>query len=145
MIVYRKLTRDDLPSLLRLYAQLENGVLPELQEAQAVWDEIESRGIVYFGALDGGRVVATCFICVVPNLTHNGRPGGLIENVVTEKGYRRKGLGRGVIQMAIDYAREKGCYKVFLQSGASRTDAHQFYRAVGFDGESKCAFQISFP
>ena len=37
-------------------------------------------------------------------------------------------------------ARKNNCYKVILQSASFRKEAHQFYKNLGFDGESKKAF-----
>jgi len=49
---------------------------------------------------------------------------------------------RNIIKNAIKYAKEQNCYKILLQSGDKRTDAHGFYESIGFDGESKRAFEI---
>ena len=46
------------------------------------------------------------------------------------------------MENAIQYAREQNCYKVLLQSGSKRTDAYGFYESIGFDGESKRAFEM---
>jgi ATP-dependent Clp protease protease subunit len=47
-----------------------------------------------------------------------------------------------VMDMAIAFAKAHRCYKVILQSGVSRTGAHQFYQRKGFDGASKKAFEM---
>ena len=52
------------------------------------------------------------------------------------------GLASKVIDMAVAYAKEKNCYKVVLQSGNSRVDAHRFYENKGLDGTSKKAFDM---
>jgi len=48
------------------------------------------------------------------------------------------------MNIAIEYAKEQGRYKVTLQSGIKREEAHRFYESVGFDGNSKRAFEIKF-
>ena len=47
-----------------------------------------------------------------------------------------------MIGMAVGFAKERHCYKVILQSGKARTEAHRFYERIGFDGESKKAFDM---
>lgn len=64
----------------------------------------------------------------------------IVENVVTDKDYRGQGLGRKVMERAIEFARQKNCYKVILESASFRKEAHQFYKNLGFDGEAKKAF-----
>ncbi len=144
MIEYREALREDLPSILELYKQL-NPLDGETENAEAIWAGIRSDGkIRYFVASDGGRAVAACFICIIPNLSRGGRPIAFIENVVTDAGHRRMGLGRKVMEMAVSFARKNGCYKAVLQSGNKRTEAHAFYEAIGFDGTSKKAFEMRF-
>lgn len=101
--------------------------------------------IKYFGAVDaanGDRVVSTCFTMIIPNLTAHGRSICFLENVVTDSAYRKQGLARKVIEMAIEDAKSHNCYKVILQSNCKRTEAHKFYENLGFDGNLKKAFDL---
>jgi GNAT superfamily N-acetyltransferase len=93
-------------------------------------------------AKDNGNIIESCFICIIPNLSRNGKSIGFIEHVVTDKNYRRKGIGKILMEMAIKYTKENNCYKVILQSGIKRTEAHRFYENLGFNGESKKAFDL---
>ena len=38
---------------------------------------------------------------------------------------------------------DAGCYKIQLASGFKRGPAHDFYRALGFDGDRKRAFVLT--
>lgn len=141
---FRKLTVSDLPSLLELYRQLdENDEQCSFEQNKRAWDEIEENSnIQYFGAIDDGKVVSTCYAVYIPNLTRGSRGICFIENVVTDKEYRKRGLASKVIDMAIAFAKEHHCYKAILQSGTSRTEAHRFYENKGFNGTSKKAFDM---
>jgi ribosomal protein S18 acetylase RimI-like enzyme len=141
---FRRLTEQDLKSLLILYKQLQPDDDPSsMEDSKIVWQEIENNpDIRYFGAVENGKVISTCYAVYIPNLTRNNRGICYIENVVTDKDYRNMGLASKVIDMAISYAKEKGCYKVILQSGSSRENAHRFYENKGFDGNSKKAFDM---
>lgn len=140
----RRLKKEDLPALLRLYRQLDaSDAALSREAAEAVWEQIGAQdNIVYIGAVEAGEVVSACYIAIIPNLTRGGRSIGFVENVVTDAAYRRRGLARQVLQEAIRIAREKGCYKVMLQSGAGRTQAHALYESLGFDGQAKRAFDL---
>lgn len=146
-IQFRQLTEKDLPSLLELYIQLDkNNKDLTSQDSMAVWKEISKNpNIKYFGAIDrdnGDKVVSTCFTMIIPNLTANGRSICFLENVVTDASYRKQGLARKVIEMAIEDAKACNCYKVILQSNCKRTEAHRFYEKLGFDGNLKKAFDL---
>ena len=141
---FRKLDESDLDSLLKLYKQLDPDDDECLADSyESIWKEIDnSSNIQYFGAIDDGKVVSTCYAVYIPNLTRGGRGICFIENVVTDKAYRKLGLASRVIDMAIAFAKEHHCYKVILQSGKARTEAHQFYENKGFNGQSKKAFDM---
>ena len=141
---FRQLTASDLPSLLELYRQLDaDDDESTVEHSMKVWKEIEDDpDIRYFGAVDGGRVVSSCYAAYVPNLTRGNRGICFIENVITDKEYRRRGLASRVIDMAVAFAKERHCYKVILQSGIARTEAHRFYESMGFNGASKKAFDM---
>ena len=141
---FRTLTASDLESLLELYKQLNPANdAPSAEQSRIVWKEIEGNASIrYFGAVDGGRVVSTCYAVCIPNLTQGCRSICFVENVVTDQAYRGCGLASRVIDMAVDFAKEHHCYKVILQSGASRTEAHRFYEHKGFSGTTKKAFDM---
>ncbi|MCL2159820.1 MAG: GNAT family N-acetyltransferase [Oscillospiraceae bacterium] len=142
-IEYGTLDESELMDLLELYGQLNPGDCAiDESAAKNIWKAISAQNIKYFVAKKSGKIVASCYICIIPNLTRGARSIGFIENVITDEAHRKMGIGKKIMQNAIDYAREQNCYKVLLQSGARRTEAHGFYASLGFDGESKKAFEI---
>ena len=48
-------------------------------------------------------------------------------------GGRRRGVGRALMREVERRAREAGCYKLQLVSGARRSQAHLFYKAIGYN------------
>lgn len=73
---FRTLTKNDIPSLIDLYKQLDPiNESMQLEESQEIWKKIcENKSIKYFVAVDGDKVVATCWSCLMPNMTHHGLP-----------------------------------------------------------------------
>ncbi len=49
--------------------------------------------------------------------------------------FRRRGIGRMLLKRAEHWANEVGIHKIRLNSGASRKEAHLFYRAMGYNNE----------
>lgn len=49
--------------------------------------------------------------------------------------FRRRGVGRALIERAEEWARENGIMSVRLNSGITREEAHEFYRRAGYDEE----------
>lgn len=69
-----------------------------------------------------GVLVGSCFLAMIPNLTRGARPYGLIENVVTHAGYRKQGIGTGLLRRALKIAWGQDCYKVMLLIGLKREE-----------------------
>lgn len=66
----------------------------------------------------------------------------MIENVVTDADHRRTGLGRAVLDAALDQAWKADCYKVLLATGSRRESTLRFYEGVGFQRDTKTYFEI---
>ncbi|MCG8416252.1 MAG: GNAT family N-acetyltransferase [Pseudomonadales bacterium] len=139
----RELATEELPELIDLYKHLHesDSELPAEDEIKLIWNEIESNSsIKYFGVFISGRLVSSCTITVVPNLTRGCKPYALIENVVTHESFRRKGFGKAVLDAALKFAWERGCYKVMLMTGRLDEETFVFYESAGFDRHAKQAF-----
>jgi GNAT superfamily N-acetyltransferase len=140
--------KNDLNGILELLKQLgENNGSSENNDFEYlnnIWNKIENNNIKYFLAKDNCEIVGLCYICIIPNLTYNGKSIGYIENVIVDKNYRKKGIGKKIMEMAIEYAKANNCYKAVLQSGIKKVEAHKFYEKIGFNGESKKAYEIRF-
>jgi GNAT superfamily N-acetyltransferase len=139
----RELGESDLPALLRLYKHLHvaDEPSPDRASVEAVWRELLSTPrIRYFGAVVEGRLVSSCNLTVVPNLTRGCRPYGLIENVVTHAAHRSRGLGKAVLAHALAFSWSQGCYKVMLMTGRKDEGTFRFYESAGFDRHDKQAF-----
>lgn len=145
--VIRPATPEDLAGVLALYRQLNPGD-PALDVAGAapVWAAVLGSGLTTpFVAEIEGRLVSSCTLAIVPNLSRGARPYGVIENVVTDEGHRRSGLGRAVLEAALDKAWAANCYKVLLATGSRRESTLRFYEGVGFTRDAKTYFEIRRP
>lgn len=57
---------------------------------------------------------------------------GWIEDVVVDKDYRRKGIGKALMDACLYQAKKLGLKEVSLTSRSSRCAANQLYQAMGF-------------
>ncbi|SIO84664.1 Acetyltransferase [Nocardiopsis sp. JB363] len=84
-----------------------------------------------------GQIIGTLDLLVVANLTHDAQPWAVIDNLVVDPDTRFQGIGRALMEDALDRATRAGCYKVELLSHESRQGAHHFYRTLGFDDSAE--------
>lgn len=68
----------------------------------------------------------------IPGLGKGGAERVLLEAVRIRADVRGGGLGRTLMELAIERARARGCALVQLTSNKRRTDAHRFYAGLGF-------------
>ena len=138
----RPLGGEDTEAALSLYTALTLG--PKEVSAHAFHDVLGHPGTIIFGAEGAGTILGMATLHILPNVTWGGRPYGLLENVVTHPDHRHQGIGRAVLQGALDHAWTQNAYKVMLMTGQKR-GAKKFYEAVGFSSEDKHALVIRKP
>lgn len=133
---------EELPQLLALYRHLHpEGWLEDGPQAWQIWEAIENMpGYSIIVAEEGGELLSSCTLLLVPNLTHGGRPYGLIENVVTHPDHRNQGLASACLAFAKRLAQEQNCYKLMLMTGSKRESTLGFYRQAGYRSDQKTAF-----
>src|SRR5262245_30322625 len=133
----RKAVESDLPAVLRLYAQpgMDNGRVLTTDVATKILRRISAypEYAVYVATADNGSVVGTFALLVMDNLAHMGAPSAVVEDVCVDERLRGQGIGRAMMRFAMEFARQRGCYKLALSSNSARESAHAFYRSLGFE------------
>ena len=125
-----------------LYNELTVG--PPAQDDAGFRRVLAHEGSRIFGAFDGQMLAAMVTLHLLPNAVWEGRPYGLIENVVTRHSCQRRGFGRAAMQAALDAAQAARAHKVMLLTGQKR-DVVGFYEALGFTGQDKHGMVIRYP
>ena len=143
----RSIREEELVQLLALYEQLHpnDPPLPVDEYVEALWGQIVGDPRLYYvvGELDG-KLVSSCTLTVIPNLTRGARPYGLIENMVTHQEYRGRGFGTRLLRHALQVAWDRDCYKVMLLTGRKDEKVFRFYEGAGFQRGIKTGF-IAYP
>ncbi|OPJ59605.1 GNAT family N-acetyltransferase [Clostridium chromiireducens] len=138
----REIVNEDFNGLMELYTQLhDNPMTEKTSEIMELWNRIlkdkEHHIIV---AEEEGRIVSSCVCVIIPNFTHNQRPYAFIENVVTKKDYRNKGLATACLNYAKEIAIKEKCYKLMLLTGSKKESTLNFYEQAGYNKNDKTAF-----
>ena len=140
------LPEDRTQELFSLYDSYDrpSHLHPKEQKAREILTRIRAQdGEVIVAVTDNDRVAGTYAIYICQSMNRNGLPFAVVENVICGPEFRRQGIGKRLMDHAIAYAKGKGCYKVFLQTGAKRGENHAFYEACGFEN-TKRGYQVRF-
>ena len=138
---FREARVEDFESAVALYKDYGNPIpVAHGVDGLARWTAIVTHPgtTVHVAALDG-RLVAAATLHILPNMTYGGRPYAFIENVITARDQRGKGIGHQVMEKAIETAWAADVYKIMLLTGQDRADGavRRFYEKLGFSAEEK--------
>ena len=150
VMTIRRATLADVPVIVALMADDHNGAARE--DPSLPLDARYEHG---FAAIDtdlnqelvvaetAGRIVGTLQLTFIPGLSFRGALRGQIESVRIASDLRGHGLGKQLIDWAVDRCRARGCRFVQLTSQTNRTAAHRFYQRLGWD-QSHLGFKLHF-
>ena len=93
-------------------------------------------------AEEAGKPAGRAYLYVLFNELHK-EPYGLLEDVFVDEAFRGQGIGSKLLQMVIDEAKARGCYKLVADSRYSRPEVHAWYAASGFTDYGK-EFRMQF-
>ncbi len=137
----REINNEDYRQLMELYLHLHETDIPEYKAAAETWEKILSDGNYHIiVAEEDGKIVSSCTVVVVPNLTRGVRPYARVENVVTHADYRGRGLATACLDRAREIAAEAGCYNIALLTGSKSESTLKFYENAGYKRGEKTGF-----
>lgn len=141
-MLIRKANKADANDLKVLYFDCLTRFPPKEEQDMALWENLLEKfekddNMHLLVVQEDGKAVSSVQMAIVENLTHNVRPFAVIENVVTHAEYRNRGYASALLQRATEIAKERNCYKVFLETGSNRESTLNFYRNNGFAIDEK--------
>jgi len=113
---------------LRKASDLEEG------NAKLVLKKIRSNQnhVIMVADLDG-QIVGSITLLIEPKFIHQGGLVGHIEDVVVRSELQGKGVGEQLVNAALEYAKNHGCYKTILDCD---DNVKPFYEKIGFKRNS---------
>ena len=110
----RKANYEDVPDIVKLLAndvlgkQRECYQEPLPQQYYDAFTEINDDKNYLIVVEDNDKIIGTLQLTIITYLTYQGGKRGQIEGVRIDESYRGKGIGKQMIEWAIDKAREAG-------------------------------------
>lgn len=135
-VVVREAVESDLAAVLRTYANsgIDGNSSFDLEEAQKHFNRFRLYpSYRLFVALVEGEIAGAYSLLIMDNLAKRGAKSAIIEDVAVLPDQQRRGVGRTMMQHAMEHCRIAGCYKLALSSNLNRESAHSFYESFGFE------------
>lgn len=135
----RKATEADLLPVVGLLADDQLGSVREnanaplalyYREAFAQMEHQEGNDL--YVAEEKGAIVGCMQLTFIAGISRKGMVRCQIEGVRVSSKVRSGGIGKEMVQFAVDLAKSKGCGLVQLTTDMKRKDAHRFYENFGF-------------
>jgi PhnO protein len=77
------------------------------------------------------KVVGFCSVHI-QHLLHHWSLVAEVQELVVDKAYRGKGIGKHLLNDAIAFAKQQGCTQIELSTNRKRLDAQRFYEREGW-------------
>jgi GNAT superfamily N-acetyltransferase len=131
-------TREDAMALVDLFAMtgLSEPAAVDTATAQARWDAMQQAlpgAQVIVGRRCDGTVMGALTLVLLPLMARGGAPSAVIEDLAVNPMMQREGLGRQLVQCAMEVAQEAGCYKLALSANPRRAGVDGFFERLDFE------------
>lgn len=122
MLVFRNIEETD---VLRV-AELESNIFSDAWTSKSIGDTINHPQAFITVAEEEGAIAGYCIIYYVLD-------EGEIARIAVDEGWRRRGVGRGLLDYTCECCREKNVERLLLDVRESNESARAFYKNYGFE------------
>lgn len=140
MIILRDLRKEDLPLLNILLKELINALESkhEINEnlIYSIYTEIGKYPDMYMNyvALDDDKMIGFLSMVYYKTFLHKGGTA-LINELIVAESHRNKGIGKMLIEKAIQSAKSRGMDEIEVGTEVTNIRAQNFYKKTGFNEE----------
>ena len=133
-LTLRLANHEDLDTLGQLYADMDGHDPLSSTVLTNIFEQIQTVPNYSIYLVEAqGLAIGTFSLLILPTMMHEGyHRSALLDSVTLLSTYRSRGIGRWMMQQAMQICRAGGCYKLMLSSNLQRNRAHNFYQSLGF-------------
>jgi len=141
MIEIAELVELDLEDLGCLYEQFW-GEKSSLEKMSLVFRRLDANpNYILLGAKENKCLAGSVMGIVCEELYGKCEPFMVIEDVIVDKNYRRRGVGSELMGRLEEYANDRGCSYIILVTDSGRAAAIEFYQSLGYEPDRHKGFK----
>ena len=140
----KKTTPNDIENLMEIRLEMLR-VVNNLKDSENFSDKLIKCSREYFlhgdqttiFAMEGDKIAGCAtlsYITIMPTFDHPTGKRAHLMNVYTREAFRRRGVGRQMIQFLIDEAKSRGVTEISLDATQM---GHPLYKSLGFNDNSE--------
>ena len=140
----KKTTPNDIENLMEIRLEMLR-VVNNLKDSEIFSDNLIECSREYFlhgdqttvFAMEGDKIAGCTtlsYITIMPTFSHPTGKRAHLMNVYTREAFRRRGVGRQMVQFLIDEAKSRGVTEISLDATQM---GHPLYKSLGFNDNSE--------
>ena len=131
----RKIVLNDLDEIFNLLNQLYENKLNYEKFKEIYKMKLNDKNSYYIVAIENNKIIGVLTSELQIKL-HRAKKQSFIEDLIVDESYRNRGVGKTLLQNAVNYAKNNDCEVIELTSYINNEKAHKFYQNNGFNKHS---------
>jgi len=136
-----RLTEYDLSDLAKLFRQFW-GEKSSLEKMRLTFSKVATNpAYILLAAKQNDRLIGFVMGVICEELYGDCKPFMVVEDLIVDKNHRRSGAGSALMGELEKYAIDHDCCQIIFVTETDRTEAHRFYKALGYEFEPYKGFK----
>ncbi|MXQ53447.1 GNAT family N-acetyltransferase [Shimazuella alba] len=140
-MIIREMITDDIPELAQLYSQFWNEESC-IETMHNQFNKLQKNNShILISAIENNKLIGSVMGVICEELYGDCKPFLVLENMIVDKNYRNKGIGKALISKIEEIATNRDCTQVILVTESNRFDACNFYESAGYSSQTHKGFK----
>ena len=136
-----RLTEHDLAGLAEIFKQFWDEK-SSLEKMRLTFPRLSANPAhILLAAKQDDRLIGFVMGIVCEELYGDCKPFMVVEDLIVDKNSRRGGVGSALMQELEKCAVDRDCCQIIFVTEADRTEAHRFYKSLGYEFEPYKGFK----
>ena len=140
-MIIRDMMVDDIPQLEKLYRQFW-GEESSIETMNKQFEKLlKNESHIFLVAIENNKLIGSVMGVICGELYGDCKPFLVLENMIVDKNYRNRGVGKALVSELEKIAANRNCSQVIFVTESNRVDAVKFYESAGYSSETHVGFK----
>ena len=140
-MIIRGMLVDDIPQLEKLYRQFW-GEESSIETMNKQFEKLlKNESHIFLSAIENNTLIGSVMGVICGELYGDCQPFLVLENMIVDKNYRNRGVGKALVSELEKIAAHRDCSQVILVTERKRVDAVKFYESAGYSSQTHVGFK----